>query len=263
MSVADNPVADHRGEPTKMGVLCPVPRWELSMHGRTRRGAVIALVVLSVLLIGALYTWGPWERGSSDVAVADALTADGDGAIETQSTSSATDDAGEDDDAVVPSPQVSAGDAEPRPGVASEMPASELKTEESADALVQPLISQQASALGVPTGVDWESVVAVADGSLLDSIENSVLEYSENRWTQVGSPTLVSATVLDVDDSDAGPVAVLEVCLDHSEVDLVDAGGVSLTNRDSEMRVRSILTMRFLDDRWVATQQDFTDQLTC
>lgn len=230
------------------------------MDGRTRRGAVIALVALSVLLVGALLTWSPWDRGGGDVAAAGASSPAIDAAVESDAP---TTGGADDDEATTAAPQLNAGDAEPRPGLASEVPPSELTTDGPADGLVEPVFAEVTSALGSPSQVDWRSVVSVADGNVLDSIESAVLEYSQNGWTQVGTPSLVSAEVLDLEDGDDGPVARVEVCLDHSEVDVLDGDGVSLIDRDSDMRARSILTMHFRDERWVATQQDFTDELAC
>lgn len=230
------------------------------MDGRTRRGAVTALVALSVLLVGALLTWIGWDRGQGEVVAADESSPTA--AVTVESPSPAAEGVS-DDEATTTAAQVSAEGAEPRAGVASEVPPSELRTGGPAEALVEPVFVELTSALGTPTEVDWRSVVSVADDSLLDSIESAVLEYTENGWTQVGAPSLVSAEVLEMEEGDDGQVARVEVCLDHSEVDVLDGEGASLIDGDAEMRVRSILTMHFRDDRWVATQQDFTDELAC
>lgn len=162
-----------------------------------------------------------------------------------------------------PDVQLSAEGAEPRPGVAAETEPDELVEQAPADLIIEPVISQQHGALENPDRVDWDAVVAVADAHLLESIEVAVLEYNEIGWSQVGAPELVSSAVLQLDRESDPPTAWIEACLDHSGVDVVDADGASLVDPGAPSRVKSILTVHYVDGRWVATAQDFTDELSC
>lgn len=172
----------------------------------------------------------------------------------------ATSAADEEDDNAEPS---GADVATPRPGVASEEALEDVAEGEAADAIITPVITEQHRALQAPAEPDWGAVVAVAGGSLLDSIDVAVMEYAELDWAQVGTPELVSSTVLELQEDATPPTAQVEICLDHSAVDVVDPDGVSVLDEKAETRVKSMLTLDYVDGRWVAIAQDFADELSC
>lgn len=243
-----------------------------------RRSKTWSLVVASVTLVSVLGACsaedaddgsdgGSTQESSPTTASAgdSETTGESDVTGEGEATATADDEpaAGEDDEVDEEEFQVSAEGATPRDGVAAEIAPDEVEVEGSADEIIAPVVAVQNQALEAPTEVDWDSVVAVADGQLLDTLEASILEYTELGWTQIGAPEVVDSTVLELDEEGDPPTARVEVCLDHDQVDVVDSEGASMIDESAEMRVKSIFTLTFVEGRWVAVAQDFTDDLSC
>lgn len=230
--------------------------------GRRKTGMLV-VGLLAALGILALWGFSPRDRGDVPDPSATAEQTTGEDPEETADADAGMDDRSDRTEENGEPVKVSAEGATPRPGVAAEVAPVEVSAGESADDLVAPVIVEYHRALEEPTQVDWDSVVAIADGGLLDMIEVSVLEYSELGWSQVGTAELVFSTVVETDEGAEPPTVRVEVCLDYDLIDVVDSTGASLVDETAETRVRSILTLDYLDDRWVASAQDFTGELSC
>ncbi|WP_010147524.1 hypothetical protein [Serinicoccus profundi] len=226
---------------------------------------VAAVLVAAVLLVWALTRDGGDEQAadppssSTGSAEPDATaTGTGETAAPTEDTVSATDG-----ETVSEAPVTDAEGATPRDDVAATASPEQVAQDEAAADLVDPVIDVSSEALTVPTEVDWDAVVSVTGGNLLSDVESTVLEYTENGWTQEGTPELVSSSVLEVDEESTPAVARVEVCLDYSPVTRLDANGESLTDPEAEQRVRSIFSLEFVDGRWVAVDQAFEAETSC
>lgn len=233
------------------------------------RGGRVWIVAAVLLAVVILVWWvtrdegGEQEAGppasATGSADPDAPSAQaGEPVATTEDTAGATDD-----EALSESPVTDAEGATPRADVAATASPDEVVREEAATALVDPVIEVSNEALTVPTDVDWDAVVSVTGGNLLSDVESTVLEYTENGWTQDGTPELVSSSVLEVDEESTPAVARVEVCLDYSPVTRLDANGESLTDPEAEQRVRSIFSLEFVDGRWVAVDQTFEAAISC
>lgn len=141
--------------------------------------------------------------------------------------------------------------------------APEAVDDESADELVVPVIETTSRLLSDPIGLDAAGLESVAADESLAQARAQTAEYSVMGWRQVGSPQVVSARVLELSESSEPPRVEVEVCLDHSAVDLLDASGRSMVNPDAPMRVLTIFVLEFRDGGWVATDQQFPVETTC
>ncbi|WP_130011467.1 hypothetical protein [Serinicoccus sediminis] len=216
------------------------------------------LLIVAVVLVVGLLVWLQVRDGSGE----DDGGA-GSAAPQADPTSSATATQGGDEaEATTEGPVTTAEGATPREDIAATAEPARVDDEVAPD-LVDPVVDVSSEALSVPTEVDWDAVVSATGGDLLQDLEASVLEYTENGWTQEGSPELVESTVLEVDEGASPPTARVEVCLDYAQVNRLDANGESLTDPDAEQRVRSIYELEFVEGRWVGVAQTFDDDITC
>jgi hypothetical protein len=148
-------------------------------------------------------------------------------------------------------------------GVAPTMAPRDITGEAEARRLVEPALEAQVEALTTPDGASEDLLATVADGAALGAVRAQALEYVENGWTQVGAPRVVSAEVASVDAEADPPTVQVLVCLDHSDVDVLDAEGVSMVDASADARVLQLWTLEEQDGRWTLVQQGFTDETRC
>lgn len=152
----------------------------------------------------------------------------------------------------------------PRPVAApATTPADVLSTGEPVEGLVAPALSASSKALGDPDGASTESLDVVADDAALAAIESQVHEYQVLGWSQVGTPEIVSTEIVALDDDADPPTARVQVCLDHSTVQVLDSQGVSMVDESAPMRTLQLWTLEQTDGVWVLVDQTFPDDPTC
>ncbi|MFC3686881.1 hypothetical protein [Aquipuribacter hungaricus] len=112
---------------------------------------------------------------------------------------------------------------------------------------------------GGDTGSPVPSVPAVA-GPLLEELTTQLEEYDVNGWRQEGRTTVVSSEVLSQDATGQ----VLRVCVDSSDVRVVDEQGVLVQPTDG-LRTRQAvqLTVQQTDGAWQVVRRDFPDDPDC
>lgn len=150
------------------------------------------------------------------------------------------------------------------PTVPAPVPPATLKPEPvngDGSKLVEPIIAAEAAARINPKKAIDFSKVAVGDA--LQDFQVNALEAREDGLVQVGSPTLVKATVSKVDESADPPSATVRVCLDYSSVDVQAPDGTSMKNKDAPQRVLSIMSMQQVDGRWMVARRTFPAKATC
>jgi hypothetical protein len=110
-----------------------------------------------------------------------------------------------------------------------------------------------------------EGLELIADGWVKGELEAMALERSHAGLTQVGEARVVSVEATDVDLRADPPVLVLEVCLDTSDIDVLDASGQSvgdLLYRPGHP-VRHLYGAEFVDGRWKVTTHDIPTSSSC
>ncbi len=128
-------------------------------------------------------------------------------------------------------------------------------------ALVEPFVLAESTSRESPE--TSFSLDEVAIGMALEDLTLAAFEFAENGIVQVGSPTIVSAEVMESDESAAPPVATVQLCLDYSEVGLETPSGESVKDPHAPSRVPSIVTLNRVDGRWLVSERTFPDEPTC
>lgn len=142
-------------------------------------------------------------------------------------------------------------------------PPEEVAEEDDADPLVTPYIEVSAEALAAPEDPDVDALTTVATGVALEGLQAQQLMFAESGLVLVGSPTVVSAVVQSVDREAEPPTAVVEVCLDQTDVDVMTTDGESVVDQSAPRRGLTTLTIQFVDERWVLAKQTFPVDTDC
>lgn len=231
-----------------------------------RRPAARGTLCLVVLMAGSLTACSadpdPADNpGSSDAAQGQSAADPGLSTAETPSgtdTSEATEEPDASEDTATPSeePEVIAG-------IAPDAPPAEINADESGEEIIEPFVEVNAEILATPEEPDLDKVVTVAAGPAQEQLRAALAEFADNGWVQEGAPSIVSSSVESIDPDADPPTAEVEVCLDHSGVDIVDTSGTSVVDPNAEQRILTTFTMHYLDDRWVLYQQSFDDDTEC
>jgi hypothetical protein len=106
-------------------------------------------------------------------------------------------------------------------------------------------------------------------GDYLAAWRTEVEQNRDNGWTQEGTTRVVEVTTQGVDVTSDAATVVLDTCYDVSEVDVVDADGVSVIGADRPDRGWSRLTLTntsFADDPdggWRVTTGETLEKEPC
>lgn len=133
----------------------------------------------------------------------------------------------------------------------------------SAPDLVEPLIEAGAELLGAPDEFDPTGLDTVAADTALAQARALAAEYAATGWRQVGTPVIDGVTVQEVDESSDPPRVTLDVCLDQSEVDVVDSDGVSMVDPDAPKRAINTYVLELRAGAWVVVDRTFPVDTGC
>lgn len=119
-------------------------------------------------------------------------------------------------------------------------------------------LSQALSDPAVPV-----DLAAVAQGLALGDFQAEIADFEQQGVHQVGTPMIISATVIQSDLVATPPTATVNVCLDRSDVQILDAQGTDVRDPAAPTRILTLWSMALIDGSWKLTDRTFTDQLTC
>jgi hypothetical protein len=117
------------------------------------------------------------------------------------------------------------------------------------------------NALTEPAGLDAAS--AVATGAALAEIEAQLLEFEVQGWSLKGEPRFEDVTVLTSDLDGTPPTAAVSVCVDSTDVRLLQSDGSPVASVDGPRRAVNIYTLAFEDGAWRVLDHTFPDDPTC
>lgn len=206
-----------------------------NLRTRRRNWIVAAVVVAAVALAFTI-----WAVGSRNAAT---VSAD-------PSMSESPDEA----------PAVPLDIATPTPGEIAEEPVEAEKASEAATAVIaaQNQIGQRAdgSALGAEM---------IATGFVLGELQAFAQEQKDLGYRQTGEARVTEVTVQSADLAAAVPVMTLAVCVDVSDVDVVDAAGNSYKDAlyNPGRPVKHIYGAEFLEGTWKLSTHDIPDLQDC
>ncbi len=177
--------------------------------------------------------------------------------------------------AASPSPSPSA-DPEPAPSPApSEPPASpspsepfqpvtgELEDDAAAGLVEAALVVPDAAA--APDEGELKTLLAdIAAGSYRAELEAQWLELEANGWSYTGAPAVTALEVLALEEDAEPATAELRVCIDSSDVRLVDADGEPVGSPEGVVpEAAHLFSLVREDDTWRVTARTFPDDPTC
>ena len=103
----------------------------------------------------------------------------------------------------------------------------------------------------------------IATGAALSDLKVNALQFATDGLTQVGSPTVVSASVVSEDAAANPPTTTILACLDYSGVDVIGADGQSVKSADAPQRVPTLFTLAHIENRWLVSERSFPDESSC
>lgn len=157
------------------------------------------------------------------------------------------------------SPAPSAPPASPAPPVTTHGAIDDDAVQELVDSYV---VTAAGTAPDDPHASD--RVAAVAGDTIIAELEADLLELDSNGWTRTGTPEVISASVIDQDDSATPPTATVQACIDSSDVHVIDSAGDPLPSDPSSARALNLYTLNQQDDgSWILVSRSFPDNPAC
>ncbi len=140
----------------------------------------------------------------------------------------------------------------------------EASSEQAAVASVEALVTATNEVLQRADG-GTEGLDAVAVGFVKGEVEALALERSKMGYTQVGQARITSTTVDSIDLAAAPPTAQLSVCIDTSDIDVLDANGDSVADQlyRPGHPVLNRYGLVYTDGLWRVSTHDIPDGATC
>ncbi|MCU1545966.1 MAG: hypothetical protein JWP30_1066 [Homoserinimonas sp.] len=116
-----------------------------------------------------------------------------------------------------------------------------------------------------PAGVqpDDANLTSLATGAILNEIAADTQELAANGWTRTGAPKVDGIRMISNDASAAPATAVVEVCVDSTEVRLLDVAGDVIG--DPLASPRSLNTYSLVNEGniWRVSARTFPDDAAC
>lgn len=228
-----------------------------STRGPTAR---TARTVLGGLLLAGILT-GCGATGATDDPAADALGASTVVELETPQEIRAKD---------LPSAAPVAADAPEVEQIEAVLEAQEafVPSDEPAPADPDnPGSSAELGAEGAPVELDPAAVAAAeesAAGAALQEVIASLAEFEHQGWEQRGAPVVVGDPVSAPLPTDEGEAVRVTVCLDSSEVTVVDRDGVVVSGKQKDRTsLHNYDLFRQPGESWQVVQHGFPDDPTC
>ena len=105
----------------------------------------------------------------------------------------------------------------------------------------------------------------IAAGFVWGELQALSTERQQLGYTQIGSASITKTSVRSVDLSGTPPTVMLDVCIDSSGIDVIDAQGASM--KDSlylpDTPVMHVYGAQFLDGRWKIATHDIPEGASC
>lgn len=103
----------------------------------------------------------------------------------------------------------------------------------------------------------------IATGTVLSSLEAMAVEFEHNGWSQEGSAVVASWEIVDEEMDADPPTMTIEVCVDSSDVRIVDDAGQQLRTPDAPQRSLNIYTAVKEAGQWRLSGHTFPDDPDC
>lgn len=116
---------------------------------------------------------------------------------------------------------------------------------------------------GKPSG--WRQLRSETVGAARGEIEAMRQSYADEGLTLVGRPRVVSTELRSIDDESEPRTVVLDVCIDASDVDVLDSNGESVGDRlyRPDAPVLHVYELRQADGEWLISRHAIPADSTC
>lgn len=110
-----------------------------------------------------------------------------------------------------------------------------------------------------------EGIESVATGFVAGEVQALALEREQLGYTQVGEATVTSAEVRSLDLAADPPTALLEVCIDTSDLDVLDPNGDSVADQlyRPDHPVMHLYGAVYTDGLWRVSTHEIPDGASC
>lgn len=142
----------------------------------------------------------------------------------------------------------------PPPATATPGALDEAQTE----ALAEDLLVAVSAALSAPETADVSNALT---GAALEEFENQRQEWETNEWHQENAATVDGVEVLST--SSDGTSVTAQMCVDSSQLRVVDSAGTDVRSSDAPQRSAMVLTFVLVDGRWLLSEQTFAEDPSC
>ena len=111
----------------------------------------------------------------------------------------------------------------------------------------------------------FEGIEAVATGFVEGEVQALAIEREHLGYTQTGEAVVTSVNVRAMDLAASPPTAVLEVCIDTSDLDVLDANGESVADQlyRPGHPVMHLYGAVYVDGLWRLSTHEIPDGATC
>lgn len=142
--------------------------------------------------------------------------------------------------------------------------ADDAASADAADKAIVSLISANNEILQRADG-GTEGLEEVAGGFVWGELQALATERERMGYKQIGKAVITSTTTRSIDLAASPPTVVLDVCVDASGIDVVDANGASVGDLlyRSDTPTLNVYGAQYIDGLWKITTHDIPDSAPC
>jgi hypothetical protein len=100
-------------------------------------------------------------------------------------------------------------------------------------------------------------------GAMAEEVLATAAEFEAMGWTQSGTPEIVDVRVVRAPTPQEPLDAIVEVCLDSSNVQILDESGRNVRPADTPQRSLNIFVLRLVDGSWLVAERTFPADPDC
>lgn len=218
-------------------------------HGRSGMvvlaATALAVVIATTLGLGAAFGWFGTSPASSPVNVA-------------ETAAPPVDSGDEEEDPTAPVTPLAVPPAEPQPL------GDEAESAEAADVAITAVVEATAEIAQRADG-DTDGIELIATGFVQGELQALAEEREQLGYKQIGEATITSVTTRAIDLTATPPTVILDVCIDASDIDVVDENGNSLKDRmyNPGGPVLHTYGAQYIDGLWKIATHEIPDSAPC
>lgn len=237
-----------------------------SAHPWWRRWGIAALAAVVVALVATAVVIGNQESTDDEPVAGPTAPATSDATPPDQTSNATPDETPSASKAATdaPEPQEGGGGEDTKTSPPGESSMDPQEAVREARRAVEDLLAASDAAYQDPNG-ELEGLSAIASGAAYSEVQAAVAELSDARWRQAGTVEVADVSVGDVDVTSSPEKVELAVCLDTTDVDIVDRAGASVRGPADVGPTRTLHEYRaeYIDGSWMIVDHGLPDDADC